>query len=296
MSLGTEAVSQPGRRIELSSWKVTEESVRQYLRAVGDTLPVYFEYGLAPPMSLAACALGSLLQQLALPPGAIHSLQEVETLRPIRLKQEVRGTAYLGRTKRRGAMEFVTAGYSLEDGAGRLVQRGKSTVLVAHSDPAYPGDNAQAGSASAAQGRAAYTSGPNNNLPVVMKAITQDQLDAYARVSGDHNPLHRDAGFAASTQFGGIIAHGMLTLAFVSEMMASAFGLAWLETGALKVKFKGAAYLEDRVETWGHVTKEETLSQRRLAVCAVGVRNCHSGQELISGTATARLESHQTAL
>ena len=132
--------------------------------------------------------------------------------------------------------------------------------------------------------------GRGDQLPVVVKTITQRQLDDYARASGDYNPLHRDAEFAASTQFGGIIAHGMLTLAFVSEMMVGAFGRAWLESGALKVRFKGAAYVGDEVEAWGQVTKEEPLPQCRRVVCSVGVRNRRSGQELISGTATVKLK------
>jgi len=128
-----------------------------------------------------------------------------------------------------------------------------------------------------------------DHLPVVAKTITQKQLRDYSQVSGDFNPLHLDAAFAATTQFGAIIAHGMLTLAFVSEMMVAAFGRAWLEAGTLQVKFKGAAYLGDEVETWGQVIKEEALPQHRLVVCSVAVRNRQTGQELISGTAKVRL-------
>lgn len=137
---------------------------------------------------------------------------------------------------------------------------------------------------------------------MVVKTITAGQLQDYANASGDFNPLHLEAEFAATTQFGGIIAHGMLTLAFVSEMMAAAFGRAWLESGTLQVRFKGAAYLWDQVETWGQVTRESLLSPlekgrpgeispHRLVVCSVGVRNRQSGQELISGTATVRVNS-----
>ena len=128
-----------------------------------------------------------------------------------------------------------------------------------------------------------------NTLPSVVKTITQGQLNDYAEASGDFNPLHLNAEFAASTQFGGIIAHGMLTLAFISEMMLSAFGTAWLQSGALKVRFKGAAYVGDQVETWGRVTKEEQHSLYRLLVCSVGVCRRESGEEIISGTATIKL-------
>ena len=131
--------------------------------------------------------------------------------------------------------------------------------------------------------------GEGDVLPVVVKTITQKQLQDYAGASGDHNPLHLDPGFAATTQFGGIIAHGMLTLAFVSELMATVFGRAWLESGTLKARFPGAAYLGDQVEAWGQVTKEEQGPDGRRVVCSVGVRNCKTGQELVRGTATVTL-------
>ena len=116
---------------------------------------------------------------------------------------------------------------------------------------------------------------------MVSKEINQERLVAYAMASGDDNPLHLDPEFAAGTQFGGIIAHGMLTLAFVSEMMAAAHGSCWLESGALRVRFKGAAYLGDQVEARGNLAKERDSSR----AYSVGVWHSASGQELISGTA-----------
>lgn len=128
-----------------------------------------------------------------------------------------------------------------------------------------------------------------DDLPSVEKTITQTQLDRYAGASGDRNPIHLDAEFAASTQFGGIIAHGMLTLALISEMMASAFGRAWLENGGLRIRFKGAAYVGDHLEAWGRVTKDEQLPAGRRLVCSVGVRHRGKGQDIITGTATVVL-------
>jgi 3-hydroxybutyryl-CoA dehydratase len=128
-----------------------------------------------------------------------------------------------------------------------------------------------------------------SQLPSVVKTISQGQLDNYAQASGDHNPLHLDAKFAATTQFGGIIAHGMLTLAFISEMMLGAFGKKWLESGSLKVRFKGAAYVGDEVETWGTVYRKDLQARHQLVVCSVGVRSRNSGKEIITGTATVKV-------
>ena len=125
-------------------------------------------------------------------------------------------------------------------------------------------------------------------LPVVEKHITSEQLTRYADASGDNNPLHLDSEFASATQFGGIIAHGMLTLAFIAEMLTIAFGRSWLEAGRLKVRFKGAAYPGDAVSTWGEIVKEEPDGQRRTVECSIGLNNSR-GEELISGSAYVTL-------
>ena len=107
-------------------------------------------------------------------------------------------------------------------------------------------------------------------------------------MTGDSNPLHLDPEFAATTQFGGIIAHGMLTLAFIAQMMVAAFGRSWLESGTMRARFKGAAYIGDEVETCGQVTKDEDNLSGRNVTCSVGLRNRRSGQQLISASATVR--------
>lgn len=116
--------------IDLGSWRVTEQWVGEYLDAVGDSLPHYSELGLAPPLALAARALGALLERLALPAGAIHSLQEIQTRKAVGFGEEIRGVAHLGTPRQRGELKFITAEYTLRNGAGDEVQSGKSTVLV----------------------------------------------------------------------------------------------------------------------------------------------------------------------
>lgn len=82
-------------------------------------------------------------------------------------------------------------------------------------------------------------------------AITQEQLFRYADASGDRNPLHLDPDFAADTPYGKTIAHGMLVLASLSEMMTRAAGLAWLTGGKLKVRFRAPVFPGDTVTTSG---------------------------------------------
>jgi len=52
------------------------------------------------------------------------------------------------------------------------------------------------------------------------RRIGERDIQLFAAVSGDVNPVHLDAGFAAGSQFGERIAHGMLTGALVSAALA----------------------------------------------------------------------------
>ena len=46
-------------------------------------------------------------------------------------------------------------------------------------------------------------------------------IELFGEASSDRNPLHFDEGFAAGTPFGGRIAHGMITGAFISAMIGN---------------------------------------------------------------------------
>ena len=130
-------------------------------------------------------------------------------------------------------------------------------------------------------------------LARVERTITQERIDAYRAASGDNNPLHHDAAFAAATAFGGIIAHGMLTLALVSEMMAASYGEHWLRTGGLRVRFRGAAYPGDCLETVGAVSKCESTDAGHTITCNVSVQNAATGDRILSGTATLTVNANE---
>lgn len=50
--------------------------------------------------------------------------------------------------------------------------------------------------------------------------VTEETIDDYAGLVGDHNPIHSDDDYAAETMFGGKVAHGMLTAGVVSAALA----------------------------------------------------------------------------
>ena len=52
-----------------------------------------------------------------------------------------------------------------------------------------------------------------------VRTLTDADITAFAEVSGDRNPLHLDDEYAATTIFGGRIAHGLLGLAVASGLV-----------------------------------------------------------------------------
>jgi len=51
--------------------------------------------------------------------------------------------------------------------------------------------------------------------------VSDEQLELFAQATGDRNPIHFDDAYAATTRFGGRIAHGMLVGSIISALLAS---------------------------------------------------------------------------
>lgn len=61
------------------------------------------------------------------------------------------------------------------------------------------------------------------------RRITADDIDLFAKITGDFNSLHMDDAFALRARFGGRVAHGMLTASFISRIV----GMSLPGSGAL---------------------------------------------------------------
>lgn len=133
-----------------------------------------------------------------------------------------------------------------------------------------------------------FKSRQGDNLPTVVKTITQKDINLYAEASGDFNPIHIDEAFAAQTPLGGTIAHGMLILAYISEMMTKAFGRNWCSAGKLSVRFKTPARPKDTITLSGEIDSINHKEDASYAACSVEARN-QSGEAVITGEAVVKL-------
>ena len=106
----------------------------------------------------------------------------------------------------------------------------------------------------------------------VSRTVSEADILMFAGVSGDTNPVHLDQEFAASTMFGGRIAHGMLSAGLISAV----FGTRLPGPGSIylsqTLKFKAPVKIGDTVVA--RVTVKELKTEKRRAVfstvCSVG--------------------------
>ncbi|MDE2836102.1 MAG: MaoC family dehydratase [Chloroflexota bacterium] len=129
-------------------------------------------------------------------------------------------------------------------------------------------------------------SGAPATLAPVERRITQERLVEYADASGDHNPLHLDEEFARGTPYGRTIAHGMLVLALVSELMTGSFREAWLRGGRLKTRFRAPVFPGDTVRATGTLKGSDGAT----ATYDVAVTN-EGGENVITGEASVTLDA-----
>lgn len=86
------------------------------------------------------------------------------------------------------------------------------------------------------------------------KKITDAVVRAFAELSGDFNPIHLDEEFAAKTQFGKRIAHGMISGALISAVLGYEFKERKVVYLSQTLKFTAPVFLDDTVTATATVT------------------------------------------
>ena len=117
----------------------------------------------------------------------------------------------------------------------------------------------------------------------ISNTVTADVISAFAAVSGDRNPVHVDADYAATTMFKEPIAHGMLSAAYISAV----FGMQLPGPGAIYISqtlnFKAPVKIGDEVVTTVKVA--ELIPEKRRAkfdcVCTVNGKPVVQGEAIL---------------
>jgi len=125
---------------------------------------------------------------------------------------------------------------------------------------------------------------PGQALPTLSKHVTVEQIHQYAEASGDRNPIHLDESFARSAGLPGVIAHGMLTMAFANQMVTDWLGDRSL-LKRLQGRFTGMVVPGDDVTCLGTVASKDEATRR--VVINLVVTNQRGEKVLNKGVAEA---------
>lgn len=112
--------------------------------------------------------------------------------------------------------------------------------------------------------------------------LTQSHVDMYAEMTGDYNPLHFDADFAAKTKFGGLIVQGGLTTGLLNALVAMDMpgpGTVFLSHD---FRFTGPVYIGDTITAIAEVLKvhpEKPVTQLQIEITR------QTGESVLEGEA-----------
>jgi 3-hydroxybutyryl-CoA dehydratase len=115
------------------------------------------------------------------------------------------------------------------------------------------------------------------------RTVTAADLDAFAAVTGDANPVHLDEAYAAATQFKGRIAHGMLSAGYISAVL----GTRLPGPGAIYVSqslgFRGPVRIGDEVTAEVKVTAIDAARGRvtLATACVVAGKTVVDGEAVV---------------
>jgi acyl dehydratase len=132
------------------------------------------------------------------------------------------------------------------------------------------------------------------------RRITAQDIQAFAELTGDHNPLHTDEAFAAATPYGRIIGHGLLGLSvlvglFEDVGIFSGTALAFL--GITDWTFAAPIFVDDTVRgrmTIEAVRRSRSDPSRGIVTRRYELLNQH-GAAIQTGTTTVMVLARSSA-
>jgi acyl dehydratase len=120
-------------------------------------------------------------------------------------------------------------------------------------------------------------------LPVLVKTIGQRKIDAYSGVKP--KSIHSDAEWAQTKGFRAPLAQGMMSTAYVSELMTALLGEGFVKGGKMAVKFIKPVYADDILRVYGTVVDKTPEEDATRVTVEVWCEN-QEGEKTMVGTAS----------
>jgi len=120
-------------------------------------------------------------------------------------------------------------------------------------------------------------------LPSLVKDISQRRIDVYSGVKP--HSIHSDDAWARQKGFRACLAQGMMSTAYVSQMMVKLLGPSFARGGTMSMAFIKPVYAGDRLSVHGVVKDRQAENGATRVVVEVWVENQH-GEKTAVGQAT----------
>jgi acyl dehydratase len=122
--------------------------------------------------------------------------------------------------------------------------------------------------------------------PLTLPPVTRTMLALFAGASGDHNPIHIDIDFARRAGMPDVLAHGMLSMAWLGRMLTG-----WAPQRDLRefgVRFTAVTQVGERITCTGRVAKKMERDGERLVQIEVKATS-DAGEVKVAGDALIAL-------
>ena len=107
--------------------------------------------------------------------------------------------------------------------------------------------------------------------PLVLPPLTRLTLALYCGASGDHNPIHVDTDFAKSAGMPDVVAHGMLSAAWLGRVLTN-----WVPQSAIRsldIRFAAITHVGETITCTGEVAEIFDQGGERLARLKLSTAN-----------------------
>jgi len=214
--------------------------------------------------------------------GNLHARQEWELFAPLVVGATVRTRSTVVERYAKRNREYVVNEVLITDEGGRWLQRSRThqsfLAEQGHGEIVVDREREKRHDRQFAVG-----DGPGEEVAPLERTITHAMCEAF---SGPEKNYHTDQAMARALGFPDIVVQGMLSVCFVADVMAQAFGLGWHVAGKLDVRLVNVVWPNDVLTTHGKIREEVPEGTRRRALLDVWCEKA-DGTKTVVGSASA---------
>lgn len=215
----------------------------------------------------------------------VHVDQHFRWHSPLEIGRDLGLRAHVSKVRSRGASTFVTFEMAADSADGRVLDSistfllGEEAAAEPAVDPGEPPANRRG--PNEVVGKIQHA-GAGSELPSLSKSASRVDLVRYAGASGDFNPIHYDHEAARASGLDGIVVHGLLMGAWMSQL-AAATSPRPDPLAELRIRFRTALRPAVAASVTGMVVGDLEAGQHRIDL-TVGA----AGVDLVTGHATVK--------